>query len=126
MLNRSITPITLFTPLLWALVATMPTSAESGNAKRGEAVYQKSNCYICHPGGANTIDPGHPIKGAAFAQKYKDDRVLEETIRKGFKESGMPANDKTKITEAEMKDLIAYIRTLTDAKAPGNGVNQDK
>jgi len=97
----------------------MPIFAESGNAKKGEAVYNKNNCYICHPGGGNTLDPGHPIKGVQFAQKYKDDRVLEEAIRKGFKESGMPPNEKSKITDLEMKDLLAFIRTLNESKQPG-------
>jgi mono/diheme cytochrome c family protein len=102
--------------VIWSL-ATLPACAEPGNAKKGESVFTKNNCYICHPGGGNALDPGHPIKGARFAQKYKDERLLEQTIRKGFKDSGMPSNDKSKISDAEMKDLIAFVRALNDASS---------
>lgn len=57
--------------------------------------------------------PDKPIKGKAFTEKYKDDAILEQIIRKGFPEEGMPAFGKDQIPESQMKDLILYIRSLT-------------
>ncbi len=59
------------------------------------------------------MDPSHPIKGAAFAAKYNRDELLEMTIRKGFPEIGMPGFNRASINDAQMKDLIAYVRSLT-------------
>jgi mono/diheme cytochrome c family protein len=61
------------------------------------------------------MDPNHPIKGAAFQQKYKDDAVLENTIRNGFPQYGMPSFTKAMINDHDMKDLIAYVRTFSAA-----------
>jgi mono/diheme cytochrome c family protein len=79
----------------------------------GREIFERSNCAMCHPGGNNTMDPGHPIKGPDFAHKYADDALLEATIRKGFPDVGMPTFSKKQIDEQEMKNLIAYVRGLT-------------
>lgn len=99
-----------------AVFATPAYAAPSGDAAKGQVLFTKNSCVTCHAGGANTMDPDHPIKGAAFQQKYKDDQVLESTIRKGFPQYGMPSFTKTMINDHDMKDLIAYVRTLS---APG-------
>lgn len=62
------------------------------------------------------MSPDKPIKGSAFLQKYKDDLILENTIRKGFPDEGMPAFGKDQISESQMKDLILYIRSLSSTK----------
>jgi mono/diheme cytochrome c family protein len=86
---------------------------ENGSANAGREIFERSNCAMCHPGGNNTMDPGHPIKGPDFARKYAEDAVLESTIRKGFPDVGMPSYSKKQIDEQEMKNLIAYVRSLT-------------
>jgi mono/diheme cytochrome c family protein len=85
----------------------------AGDEVKGKAVFTKNNCFLCHPGGENTMDPAHPIKGAAFSQKYKDDLLLESTIRKGFAREGMPSFSKSAIDEQDMKNLIAFVRSLS-------------
>ena len=89
----------------------------AGDAVKGKAVFTKNNCFLCHPGGDNTMDPAHPIKGAAFSQKYKDDSLLESTIRKGFAREGMPSFSKSAIDEQDMKNLIAFVRSLSTASS---------
>lgn len=103
-----------------AAVMFVPVQAETaGDATKGLAVFTKNNCAVCHPGGDNTMDPGHPIKGAAFTQKYKDDAMIEATVRKGFPQYGMPSFTKAMINERDMKDLIAYVRSLSkNPKSP--------
>ncbi|MBS1953102.1 MAG: c-type cytochrome [Cyanobacteria bacterium SZAS-4] len=107
-------------------IASRPKS-ESATAKstgpvtltaeaRGEKVFRKAYCAGCHAGGNNAMMPDKPIKGEAFTRKYKDDAILEQTIRKGFPEDGMPAFGKDQISESQMKDLILYIRSLTPIK----------
>ena len=88
-------------------------AAPAGDATKGQAVFTKNTCVTCHAGGDNTMDPNHPIKGAAFQQKYKDDAVLENTIRNGFPQYGMPSFTRTMINDRDMKDLIAYVRTFS-------------
>ena len=86
---------------------------EGGSASAGQAIFERANCAMCHPGGNNTMAPGHPVKGPEFARKYAEDSLLESIIRKGFPEVGMPAFSKEQIDDKEMKELIAYVRTLT-------------
>lgn len=93
--------------------ATPAPVALTEEQQRGEKVFRKSYCVGCHADGNNSMMPDKPIKGKAFSQKYKDDALLGETIRKGFPDEGMPAFGKDQISESQMKDLILYIRTLT-------------
>lgn len=84
-----------------------------GDAAKGQQVFQKNSCVLCHPGGENTMEPAHPIKGKAFQTKYSDDALLESTIRKGFARDGMPSFPKSVINDDDMADLIAYVRSLS-------------
>lgn len=81
----------------------------------GQKVFESAGCQFCHAGGLNSINPQKPIKGELFAKKYPADASLIKVIREGIKGTAMPANNETKIDDAEMKNLIAYIRSLTPA-----------
>jgi mono/diheme cytochrome c family protein len=102
-----------------AIVSIMASSeafidpAYGSDGQIGKRIFERANCVVCHAGGGNMMDPGHPIKGAAFATKYSHDEVLEATIRKGFPEAGMPSQGFSQISALEMKDLIAYVRSFT-------------
>lgn len=63
------------------------------------------------------LDPGRPIKGTAFALRYKSNELLEKTIRTGFARSGMPPFGRERINDKEMKALVCYIRSLTPVKS---------
>ena len=109
----------LFTALV-AVATSLHTTVNAADTKKGDAakgqlVFQKSTCVMCHPGGENTMEPAHPIKGKAFQAKYQDDKVLEATIRQGFQREGMPSFSKTAINDSDMADLIAYVRSLSKA-----------
>jgi len=96
-----------------AVLATMfllitPAKSQGG----GEAVY-KAKCATCH--GADGVG-ATPAGKATKARDFCSDEVKKETdaewteiIAKG--KNKMPAYDK-KITDAEVKDVVAYIRGL--------------
>ncbi len=103
--------------------STPETKGASGNQtqvadakaiERGRVVFERVNCQGCHPGGENTGNPTKPIKGPEFAGRYADDKVLESRVRSGGP-GGMPSFDESEINAGDMKDLIAYIRSLTPA-----------
>lgn len=106
--------------LVFALsVALLPSMAGSrGDAKRGKKIFGDLQCSICHADGGNNLNPEAPLKGASFLKKYPlhDEKALEKTIRQGIPAKGMPANGKDKLSDPDLKDLIAYIRSLTPAE----------
>ena len=89
-----------------ALLA-MPLAAEDG------AALFKAKCAMCHgPDGSGQTPVGKSLKvrnlGSADVQKQSD-AELSRTIVDG--KNKMPAN-KGKLSDAEVKALIAHIRTL--------------
>lgn len=91
-------------------LANAPANDE---VSKGRVIFHRATCDGCHPNGDNILNPTHPIKGSKFQTRYKDDNVLSQVIRHGFPSSGMPPFPKDKISEKDMKSLIAYIRSLT-------------
>ena len=87
--------------------------ATAGSATKGKALY-KENCGICHYS-ANTakkIGPG--LKGiykrGKFADGKKvDDASMQEWVLKGGVD--MPSFEGA-LTEEQVRDLVAYLRTL--------------
>lgn len=94
------------------------TKLSGGNAQLGMKLFRQNNCSMCHPGGENSLNPLKPIKGAGFLKKYPNDKQLADHIRCGSPGTGMPAFPKSQISDAEMRDIIAYIRSLTPAASP--------
>lgn len=78
----------------------------------GEKVY-KAKCASCHgPGGTGATPAGKATKARDFCSeevKKETDEEWAAIIVKG--KNKMPAYDK-KITDAEVKDVVAYIRGL--------------
>ena len=85
-----------------------PANAQGG----GEKVY-KAKCANCHgPDGAGATPVGKITKARDFCSeevKKETDEEWTAIIVKG--KNKMPAYDK-KITDAEIKDVVAYIRGL--------------
>jgi cytochrome c6 len=89
-------------------LSSTPVSAQSA----GEKVY-KAKCATCHgPDGAGATPAGKATKARDVCSeevKKETDEEWTAIIVKG--KNKMPAYDK-KITEAEIKDVVAYIRGL--------------
>lgn len=81
----------------------------------GKILFEKLTCAGCHPNGENSLHPYRPLKGPGFLSRYKDDNQIERLIRTGVARAGMPSFGKAQVNDKDMKDLIAYIRSLTPA-----------
>jgi cytochrome c6 len=94
------------------LAAMFLLSARVNAQGGGEKVY-KAKCATCHgPEGAGTTPAGKATKARDFCSdevKKENDEEWTAIIGKG--KNKMPAYDK-KLTDAEIKDVVAYIRGL--------------
>jgi mono/diheme cytochrome c family protein len=72
----------------------------------GEQLFIRS-CNTCHPGGNKGFGPTLENLGKDFP----DDAKLKAFLRKG--KGMMPAQPKDTINDAEMDELILYLRNLT-------------
>lgn len=82
----------------------------------GRKLFEKLTCAGCHPSGGNTLHPYRPLKGPGFLARYKEDRQIDHLIRTGVARAGMPAFNKSQLSDKDMKDLIVFIRSLTPTK----------
>jgi mono/diheme cytochrome c family protein len=103
------------------ILGALPSFAGSakGDLKRGKAVFQNMQCAICHTDGGNNLNPERPLKGESFLKRYpaNDNNKLEQIIRQGIKDKGMPAFGKDKMSDQDMADVIVYIRSFTPLTA---------
>ncbi|MDP6822703.1 MAG: c-type cytochrome [Dehalococcoidia bacterium] len=89
-------------------------------AQRGESIYN-SNCNACHSTGSDTrVGPGHAgvFQRAAgrtglSAEEYLRQSIIDPSafVVDGFAPV-MPATFGSSLTDREIDDLIAYLRTL--------------
>ncbi len=100
------TPRTLTVPTPSAV--ELARANPSGDAAaRGAAVYFAQSCEKCHGGSGNA-------SGELRLRLAPDNATIACQIRNG--PNGMPAYSSAQISDAEMGDLITYLRTL-----PGTG-----
>jgi len=88
-------------------------SINSGDAKKGQEIFESLTCVDCHKGGLNSVHPSKPLRGESFAKKYPKDSQIERVIRKGVTGTSMAGFNVDVISDSQMKDLIAYLRSLT-------------
>lgn len=72
----------------------------------GEQLFIRS-CNTCHPGGSKGFGPTLENMGKDFPT----DASLKAFLRKG--KGTMPAQTKDTINDAELTELIAYLRNMT-------------
>ena len=93
-------------------IAVVCLTSAPANAQGGAAVY-KTKCASCHGAdGAGATPAGKATKARDFCSdevKKESDADWNGIIAKG--KNKMPAYDK-KLTDAEIKDVVAYIRGL--------------
>ncbi len=94
------------------LAAMFLLSARANAQGEGEKVY-KAKCAACHgPDGAGATPAGKATKARDFcSDEVKKETDDEWTAIIGKGKNKMPAYDK-KLTDAEIKDVVAYIRGL--------------
>jgi mono/diheme cytochrome c family protein len=92
------------------IVAQAQTPA-AGNADNGKKVFLKQNCYYCHgTAGQGSRD------GARIAQTALNLQGLMRYVRKPL--GAMPAYTEKILTDQELTDIFAYLKSLPPAKAP--------
>ncbi len=83
---------------------TTVTPAVVSGQTRGETVYMRY-CNVCHPGGGRGSGPSL----IEAAPRWSDDRI-RAIVRQG--EKRMPPFSASSISDDDLTDLVAYIRTL--------------
>ena|SRR5437868_12560498 len=86
------------------------TSSDGGNAKAGESLYIKANCYTCHgtvgQGGAGPRIGPNPLPAAAFVN----------FVRKGTPGwslvGGMPSFPPAVLSDANLADVRAFLASI--------------
>ena len=86
-------------------VSTAPPGV--GDAVAGQLVFA-THCTACHPGANAGIGPA--LYGPQFAQRYPENGPLIAVVRQG--KGGMPAFSPAQLGNAELADVIAYLRGL--------------
>ena len=99
--------------LIAAPVLAAPQTAPAGNAEKGKQLFMKQNCYYCH----GTAGQGGR-DGARIAQTSLN---LQGVIRYVRKPTGaMPAFTEKILSDQELTDIYAYLKSLPAAKQPND------
>jgi mono/diheme cytochrome c family protein len=99
----------LIAPVI-AVAQTAPANS-TGNATTGKRLYTEKNCHYCH----GTAGQGGR-DGARIAATVLNADGLIGYVRKPT--GVMPAYTEKLITDQELRDVLAYLKSLPAAKAP--------
>lgn len=102
------------------------TKPDAGNVAKGKTLYQQKGCVPCHGEAgkgdgpvAKSIDPKPTNFTDAKVMSKLTDAQLNKAIKLGGKAVGkaptMPAYGE-KMSDAEIKDVVAFVRSLTKSK----------
>jgi ubiquinol-cytochrome c reductase cytochrome c subunit len=94
------------------LLATLalPQTAPSGNADNGKRLFTKDGCFECH----GTVGQGSK-DGARIGPPVLNLQALIRYVRKPT--GAMPAFTEKVVTDAELTDIYAYLRSVPTPKA---------
>jgi mono/diheme cytochrome c family protein len=82
----------------------------NGNAENGKRLFMKKNCYYCH----GTAGQGGR-DGARIAQTSLAVAALIRYVRRPT--GRMPAYTEKILSDQELTDIVAYLKTVSPAKA---------
>jgi len=86
-------------------------AAPAGNAANGKRLFEKHNCYYCH----GTAGQGGR-DGARIAATALNAQALIRYVRQPA--GSMPAFTDKILSDQELTDIYAYLKSLPAAKAP--------
>jgi mono/diheme cytochrome c family protein len=103
--------------ILSIAVLTVAAAWREGNPERGHELYRQ-HCLRCHgihldgqgPDAPSLTVP--PVNFQTYVSRLKDDTELEYTIKRGRDGTAMHGWE-NRFTDAQVHDLIAYIRSQT-------------
>ena len=100
----------IFLILLLAVpIAAYAQSGTAGNADKGKQLFMKQNCYYCH---GTTGQGGRD--GARIAQTALNLQGVIRYVRKPT--GGMPAFTEKILSDQDLSDIYAYLKSLPAAK----------
>ena len=124
MIPSNVVRLPLFLASLSCLLFPSPTVAqrpskdierqpEKEEAKKGRALYAK-HCEICHYSQAEAMKMAPGLKAIYKKGKYSDGKKVDDTSMRLWIEKGGPKMPpfRDTLNESQVRDLIAYIRTL--------------
>lgn len=119
MVHGNFRPQAAFIFIIGGLIAMAPhvLAQTKPDPVRGKKAFEESTCAFCHANGGNSVNPKKPLKGGGFAKSFPDDKSIENVVRQGTKDGSMPAFNTKQVSDRDLKDIIAYIRTLTPKSA---------
>ena len=100
----------LFSILIGLPIVGAAQSAPTGNAEAGKKLFMKHTCYYCH----GTTGQGSR-DGARIAQTALNLQGVVRYVRKPT--GGMPAFTEKILSDQELTDIYAYLKSLPAAKA---------
>ena len=93
--------------LLAALILAACLAAAQGNVEKGKTLWVKDGCYSCHGtdghGGVGPKLAPKPMAAAAFIAIVRHPPA-----------SGMPTFSAKVIPDADLNDMLAYLRSIPD------------
>lgn len=84
---------------------TVTAKPSSGNAANGEKLFTEVACVSCHPSAGKVAGVGPKLAGTT-----RDEDYIRNIIRQG--KNPMPGFRAAQITDAQLEDLVAYIKNL--------------
>ena len=97
----------LAAPLFAQTAATPP--APTGNAETGKRLYTERSCYFCH----GTEGQG----GVPFPRIARVPRSADNFVRYVRQPSSMAAYSEQQVSDAQLLDIYAFLRSLPAPKA---------
>jgi len=101
--------VVLFALMILPILAA-GQSPPAGNSENGKRLFMKQNCYYCH----GTSGQGGR-DGARIAQTALNLQGVIRYVRRPT--GGMPAFTEKILTDQELTDIYAYLKSLPAAKA---------
>ena len=106
-------------------VGTPPTTPVSGNATSGKKLYFDYGCYSCHgyngETGARTFVPNWPATLASESSFLAFLRA-RANVAPAQPSTSMPNFAAGTLTDAQAKDIYAYIRTFKNTAPPADQI----
>jgi mono/diheme cytochrome c family protein len=114
--NPALRPLSLLlASVLLALLAaacggpSAPQPPAGTRAAAGKELFTgEFGCNTCHPGGHKGV--GRNLVGPEFQQRHPTDATVRRQIRNGG--GGMPPFGPARMSEQQLRDVIAYIRWM--------------
>ncbi|HJZ71803.1 MAG TPA: cytochrome c [Vicinamibacterales bacterium] len=97
--------------LVLSLAAAAQAPAAAGNVENGKRLFEKDGCYECH----GFVGQGSR-DGARIAATTMNTQAFIRYVRRPF--GAMPAFTEKVMSDQELTDVHAYLKSLPAAKAP--------